>query len=106
MLKILIVEDDAQLATTLKYLVEDNPRYRVVAIADDLPSAVAAAEARPPRLVDCSCARIAVSASLSVSSFLTCVPSQRQPPSFPMPDTRSGACQAFPPRTSPHLPMA
>ena len=35
MLKILIVEDDAQLATTLKYLVEDNPRYRVVAIADD-----------------------------------------------------------------------
>ncbi len=36
MLKILIVEDDAQLATTLKYLVEDNPRYRVVAIADDL----------------------------------------------------------------------
>ena len=37
MLKILIVEDDAQLATTLKYLVEDNPRYRVVAIADDLP---------------------------------------------------------------------
>ena len=36
MLKILIVEDDAQLATTLKYLVEDNPRYRVVATADDL----------------------------------------------------------------------
>ena len=30
MLKILIVEDDAQLATTLKYLVEDNPRYRVI----------------------------------------------------------------------------
>ena len=39
-LKILIVEDDAQLATTLKYLVEDNPRYRVVATADDLDSAV------------------------------------------------------------------
>ena len=38
MLKILIVEDDRQLATTLKYLVEDNPRYRVVAIADDLDS--------------------------------------------------------------------
>ena len=35
MLKILIVEDDKQLATTLKYLVEDNPRYRVVAIAED-----------------------------------------------------------------------
>ena len=37
MLKILIVEDDAQLATTLKYLVEDNPRYRVVARADEHP---------------------------------------------------------------------
>ena len=35
MLRILIVEDDSQLATTLKYLVEDNPRYRVVAIAED-----------------------------------------------------------------------
>ena len=30
MLRILIVEDDQQLAATLKYLVEDNPRYRVV----------------------------------------------------------------------------
>ena len=30
MLRILIVEDDSQLAVTLKYLVEDNPRYRVV----------------------------------------------------------------------------
>ena len=40
MLKILIVEDDAQLATTLKYLVEDNPRYQVVATADDLDGAV------------------------------------------------------------------
>ena len=44
MLKILIVEDDSQLATTLKYLVEDNPRYRVVATADDAEGAIAAAE--------------------------------------------------------------
>ena len=29
-LRILVVEDDSQLAATLKYLVEDNPRYRVV----------------------------------------------------------------------------
>ena len=50
MLKILIVEDDAQLATTLKFLVEDNPRYRVVARADDLDSSVAAAEACDPDL--------------------------------------------------------
>ena len=50
MLKILIVEDDSQLATTLKYLVEDNPRYRVVAIADDADNAVAAAEHHNPDL--------------------------------------------------------
>ena len=49
-LKILIVEDDTQLATTLKYLVEDNPRYRVVATADDLDSAVAAATEHLPDL--------------------------------------------------------
>ena len=59
MLKILIVEDDAQLATTLKYLVEDNPRYQVVATADDLDSAVAAAEMYAPHLalVDLQLAR-------------------------------------------------
>ena len=50
MLKILIVEDDSQLATTLKYLVEDNPRYRVVAIADEADSAVEAAQAHHPDL--------------------------------------------------------
>ena len=51
MLRILIVEDDSQLAATLKYLVEDNPRYRVVAMADDADSAVAAAEEHDPDLV-------------------------------------------------------
>jgi response regulator of citrate/malate metabolism len=58
-LKILIVEDDSQLATTLKYLVEDNPRYRVVAIADDADNAVAAAENYDPdlALVDLHLAR-------------------------------------------------
>ena len=50
MLKILIVEDDSQLAVTLKYLVEDNPRYRVVATADDADSAIAAAEEYDPDL--------------------------------------------------------
>ena len=59
MLKILIVEDDSQLATTLKYLVEDNPRYKVVAIADDADNAVAAAEHFEPdlALVDLHLAR-------------------------------------------------
>ncbi len=51
MLKILIVEDDSQLAVTLKYLVEDNPRYRVLAMADDADGAIAAAEAHQPDLV-------------------------------------------------------
>ncbi|HEX6661096.1 MAG TPA: response regulator [Sphingomicrobium sp.] len=51
MLRILIVEDDLQLANTLKYLVEDNPRYRVVATADDADSAIAAAEEHDPDLV-------------------------------------------------------
>ena len=47
-MRILIVEDDSQLATTLKYLVEDNPRYRVVAIADDADNAIAAADPKHP----------------------------------------------------------
>ena len=51
MLRILVVEDDLQLANTLKYLVEDNPRYRVVATADDADSAIAAAEEHDPDLV-------------------------------------------------------
>ena len=51
MLRILIVEDDTQLATTLKYLVEDNPRYCVVATAEDAESGIAAAEAHDPDIV-------------------------------------------------------
>jgi response regulator of citrate/malate metabolism len=51
MLRILVVEDDSQLAATLKYLVEDNPRYRVVATADDAESALAAVAEHEPDLV-------------------------------------------------------
>ena len=51
MLRILIVEDDHQLASTLKFLVEDNPRYRVVGTADDADSAIAAAEEHDPDIV-------------------------------------------------------
>jgi response regulator of citrate/malate metabolism len=50
-LRILIVEDDTQLAQTMKYLVEDNPRYRVIAMAEDADSAIAAAEEHDPHLV-------------------------------------------------------
>ena len=51
MLRILVVEDDSQLAITLKYLVEDNPRYRVIAMAEDADGAIAAAEEHDPDLV-------------------------------------------------------
>jgi two-component system, response regulator PdtaR len=95
MLKILIVEDDAQLATTLKYLVEDNPRYRVVARADDLDSAVAAAESHDPdlALVDLQLARGSTGFSVAVrlGDFdIPCLFVTGKAPGFPMPDLALG----------------
>jgi len=95
MLKILIVEDDRQLATTLKYLVEDNPRYRVVAIADDLDSAVAAASEHRPELalVDLHLARGSTGFSVAVrmSDFdIPCFFITGRAPDFPMPDLALG----------------
>ena len=73
MLKILIVEDDVQLATTLKYLVEDNPRYRVVATANDLDSAVDAAQEFHPdlALVDLRLANATTGFSVAVRMIST-----------------------------------
>ncbi|MEA1073155.1 response regulator [Sphingomonas sp. LY160] len=95
MLKILIVEDDAQLATTLKYLVEDNPRYRVVATADDLDSAVAAAEEYSPdlALVDLRLAHGSTGFSVAVrmGDFnIPCFFITGKAPDFPMPDLALG----------------
>ena len=95
MLKILIVEDDKQLATTLKYLVEDNPRYRVVATADDLDSALAAAEQHSPdlALVDLHLARGTTGFSVAVrmSDFdIPCFFITGRAPDFPMPDLALG----------------
>ncbi len=95
MLKILIVEDDAQLATTLKYLVEDNPRYQVVARADDLDSAVAAAEMYAPHLalVDLHLARGSTGFSVAVrlSDYdVPCLFVTGKAPGFPMPDLALG----------------
>ena len=95
MLKILIVEDDRQLATTLKYLVEDNPRYRVVAIADDLESAVAAAAEHGPELalVDLHLARGTTGFSVAVrmSDYdIPCFFISGKAPDFPMPDLALG----------------
>ena len=95
MLKILIIEDDSQLATTLKYLVEDNPRYRVAAIADDLDGAVAAAEQFDPdlALVDLHLARGSTGFSVAVrlGDFdVPCLFVTGKAPSFPMPDLALG----------------
>src|SRR5687768_16460667 len=95
MLKILIVEEYLQLATTLKYLVEDNPRYRVVAMADDADRAVAAAEAFDPdlALVDLQLARgtTGFSAAVRLGDYdVPCLFVTGRAPSFPMPDLALG----------------
>jgi two-component system, response regulator PdtaR len=94
-LKILIVEDDSQLAVTLKYLVEDNPRYRVVAIADDADSAIAAAEAHDPDLVllDLHLAHATTGFSVAVrlnDLDVPCLFVSGKAPRFPMPDLALG----------------
>ena len=95
MLRIQIVEDDSQLAATLKYLVEDNPRYRVVALADDADSAIAAAEACDPDLVllDLHLAHATTGFSVAVrlnELGVPCLFVSGKAPSFPMPDLALG----------------
>ena len=95
MLRILIVEDDSQLATTLKYLVEDNPRYRVIGMADDADLAIAQAEAHDPdiALVDLHLARGSTGFSVAVRLAEMEIPVlfvSGKAPSFPMPDLALG----------------
>ena len=95
MLRILIVEDDSQLATTLKYLVEDNPRYRVVAMADDADSAIAAAETHDPdiALLDLHLAHGSTGFSAAARLYdlgVPCLFVSGKAPSFPMPDLALG----------------
>jgi CheY-like chemotaxis protein len=94
-LRILIVEDDSQLAATLKYLVEDNPRYRVVATADDADGAIAAAEFHDPDLVLLDLHLAHGSTGFSVAARLNefgalCLFVSGKAPSFPMPDLAIG----------------
>jgi DNA-binding NarL/FixJ family response regulator len=94
-LKILIVEDDSALATTLKYLVEDNPRYRVVAVVDNADAAVAAAEEHLPdlALVDLHLAQGTTGFAVAVRLHDFNVPSlfvTGKSPGFPMPDLALG----------------
>lgn len=95
MLNILIVEDDSQLAQTLKYLVEDNPRYRVIATAEDAEGAIAAAEAHVPDLVLLDLHLANATTGFSVAVRLTdmgvpCLFVSGKAPSFPMPDLALG----------------
>ena len=95
MLRILIVEDDSQLAQTLKYQVEDNPRYRVVGIASDSDSAIAAAEAEDPDLVllDLHLARSTTGFPVAVrlnELGVPCLFVSGKAPGFPMPDLALG----------------
>lgn len=94
-LKILVVEDDNQLAVTLKYLVEDNPRYRVVAMAEDADGAIAAAEEHEPDLVllDLHLANGTTGFSVAVrlnDLGVACLVVSGKAPNFPMPDLALG----------------
>ena len=95
MLKILIVEDDRQLATTLQYLVEDNPRYRVVGLAEDAETAAAMADREEPdlALIDLHLARgttgFSVAAHLN-GQGVPCLFVTGKSPGFPMPDLALG----------------
>ena len=95
MLRILIVEDDSQLAATLKYLVEDNPRYRVIGTAEDADEAIAAAEAHDPDLVLLDLHLAHGTTGFSVAARLTdqdipCLFVSGKAPRFPMPDLALG----------------
>jgi DNA-binding response OmpR family regulator len=94
-LRILIVEDDSQLAVTLKYLVEDNPRYRVVAMTDDADGAIAAVDEHDPDLVllDLQLARGSTGFPVAVrlnDLGVPCLFVSGKAPSFPMPDLAFG----------------
>ncbi|HLL59629.1 MAG TPA: response regulator [Allosphingosinicella sp.] len=95
MLRILIVEDEPLLAQTLKHLIELNPRYEVTEVADDLASALQAAEERRPdiALVDLQLARGSTGFSVAVKlneAGVPCLFTTGKAPSFPMPDLALG----------------
>lgn len=95
MLKILIVEDDSTLAATLKYMIEDNARYRVVGLAEDLDGAMEAVAEGAPNLalVDLQLARgstgFAVALRLGDAGVSSLFVSGKAP-GFAMPDLALG----------------
>ena len=100
MLKILIVEDEPLLATTLKHLIELNPRFQVTSIADDLATALEAVEERRPdlALIDLQLARGSTGFSVAVKMNelgIVCLFTTGKAPPFAMPDLALG-CLAKP----------
>ena len=95
MLKILIVEDEPLLASTLKHLIELNPRFRVTQIADDLASALASVDKQRPdlALIDLQLARGSTGFSVAVrlnDDGIPCLFTTGKAPPFPMPDLALG----------------
>lgn len=100
MLKILIVEDEPLLATTLKHLIELNPRFQVTNIADDLATALEAVEEWRPdlALIDLQLARGSTGFSVAVKLNelgIACLFTTGKAPPFAMPDLALG-CLAKP----------
>ncbi|MEA3003043.1 MAG: two-component system, response regulator PdtaR [Sphingomonadales bacterium] len=94
-MKILIVEDEALLAGTLKQLVELNPLYEVTAIAQDLAEAMAAVEANAPELALVDLQLANGSSGFSVAARLhergiACLFTTGNAPGFPLPDLALG----------------
>lgn len=95
MLKILIVEDDALLAATLKHMIELNPFYTVTAIATDFLSALeAVAKVMPDlALVDLKLANDSDGLNVAVSlqgMEVLCLLMAGNPPNVPVPDLAIG----------------
>jgi DNA-binding NarL/FixJ family response regulator len=99
-LNILIVEDEPLLADTLKRLIELNPRFRVTGIANDLATALAAAEADRPELALVDLQLANGSSGYSVAAKLhdlgvACLFTTGRAPGFPVSDLAIG-CLAKP----------
>jgi CheY-like chemotaxis protein len=97
-LKILIVEDEALLAETLKRLIELNPEFQVTAIAADLASAVEAAERQLPdlALVDLQLANATSGFSVAAKlhdAGIACLFTTGMAPPFPLPDLALGCLE-------------
>ncbi len=95
MLRILIVEDEPLFAQTLKHLVELNPLYEVIAVADDSASALAAVAERAPdlALIDLQLANGTTGFPVAVKLHelgVLCLFTTGKAPSFPMPDLAIG----------------